>query len=108
MAKITSKSVEESAAARMTRLGVTPASSGHRIAVPPAAAPVTAASAAPTVQHYEEPVAAAVTVTATKKKDKEQRLCIIVSREQALKVKRYALENDTTVSDLLRGFIDSL
>lgn len=108
MAKITSKSVEESAAARMTRLGVTPAASGRKIAVPPAAASPVAVPVTPAMQRYDEPVAAPAATATPKKKDKEQRLCIIVSREQALKVKRYALENDTTVSDLLRGFIDSL
>lgn len=95
MAKITAKSAEQEAAERLSRLGWTTGASGHKVAVPPAA-----------------PVAAATTVTgnpvAGVKKAKDQRLCIIVSREQALKVKRYALENDTTVSDLLRGFIDSL
>ena len=95
MAKITAKSAEQEAAERLSRLGMTTGASGHKVAVPPAA---------PTP---------AVTVAASRpvsegKKAKDQRLCIIVSREQALKVKRYALENDTTVSDLLRGFIDSL
>ena len=90
MAKITAKSAEQEAAERLSRLGMTTGASGHKVAVPPAAPTVTG-----------NPVAGV-------KKAKDQRLCIIVSREQALKVKRYALENDTTVSDLLRGFIDSL
>lgn len=96
MAKITAKSAEQEAAERLSRLGMTTTgASGHKVAVPPAA-----------------PGPAATTATGNPvsgvKKAKDQRLCIIVSREQALKVKRYALENDTTVSDLLRGFIDSL
>ena len=95
MAKITAKSAEQEAAERLSRLGMTTGASGHKVAVPPAA------------------LVPAATVVASRpvsegKKAKDQRLCIIVSREQALKVKRYALENDTTVSDLLRGFIDSL
>ena len=95
MAKITAKSAEQEAAERLSRLGMTPGASGRKVAVPPAAPVPVAAVAA------NSPVSGA-------KKAKDQRLCIIVSREQALKVKRYALENDTTVSDLLRGFIDSL
>lgn len=95
MAKITAKSAEQEAAERLSRLGMTTGTSGHKVAVPPAA-PVPVATAA-----ASRPVSEG-------KKAKDQRLCIIVSREQALKVKRYALENDTTVSDLLRGFIDSL
>lgn len=96
MAKITAKSAEQEAAERLSRLGMTTGASGHKVAVPPAA-PVPAATTTAT----GNPVSGV-------KKAKDQRLCIIVSREQALKVKRYALENDTTVSDLLRGFIDSL
>ena len=95
MAKITAKSAEQEAAERLSRLGMTTGASGHKVAVPPAAPVPVAAVAA------NSPVSEG-------KKAKDQRLCIIVSREQALKVKRYALENDTTVSDLLRGFIDSL
>lgn len=95
MAKITAKSAEQEAAERLSRLGMTPGASGRKVAVPPAAPVPVAAVAA------NSPVSEG-------KKAKDQRLCIIVSREQALKVKRYALENDTTVSDLLRGFIDSL
>ena len=95
MAKITAKSAEQEAAERLSRLGWTTGASGHKVAVPPAAPVPVAAVAA------NSPVSES-------KKAKDQRLCIIVSREQALKVKRYALENDTTVSDLLRGFIDSL
>ena len=95
MAKITAKSAEQEAAERLSRLGMPTGASGHKVAVPPAAA-------APAV------TAAASKSASGAKKAKDQRLCIIVSREQALKVKRYALENDTTVSDLLRGFIDSL
>ena len=95
MAKITAKSAEQEAAERLSRLGMTTGASGHKVAVPPAApVPVAAVAASSPVSEG--------------KKAKDQRLCIIVSREQALKVKRYALENDTTVSDLLRGFIDSL
>ena len=95
MAKITAKSAEQEAAERLSRLGMTTGASGRKVAVPPAAPVPVAAVAA------NSPVSEG-------KKAKDQRLCIIVSREQALKVKRYALENDTTVSDLLRGFIDSL
>ena len=95
MAKITAKSAEQEAAERLSRLGMTTSASGRKVAVPPAAPVPVAAVAA------NSPVSEG-------KKAKDQRLCIIVSREQALKVKRYALENDTTVSDLLRGFIDSL
>lgn len=95
MAKITAKSAEQEAAERLSRLGMTTGASGCKVAVPPAA-PVPVATVA-----ANSPVSEG-------KKAKDQRLCIIVSREQALKVKRYALENDTTVSDLLRGFIDSL
>lgn len=95
MAKITAKSAEQEAAERLSRLGMTTGASGHKVAVPPAA-PVPAATVV-----ASRPVSEG-------KKAKDQRLCIIVSREQALKVKRYALENDTTVSDLLRGFIDAL
>ena len=95
MAKITAKSAEQEAAERLSRLGMTTGASGRKVAVPPAASASVATTVAGT------PVSGA-------KKAKDQRLCIIVSREQALKVKRYALENDTTVSDLLRGFIDSL
>ena len=95
MAKITAKSAEQEAAERLSRLGMTTGASGHKVAVPPAA-PVPAATVI-----ASRPVSEG-------KKAKDQRLCIIVSREQALKVKRYALENDTTVSDLLRRFIDSL
>ena len=95
MAKITAKSAEQEAAERLSRLGMTTGASGRKVAVPPAAPVPVAAVAA------NSPISEG-------KKAKDQRLCIIVSREQALKVKRYALENDTTVSDLLRGFIDSL
>ena len=95
MAKITAKSAEQEAAERLSRLGMTTGASGHKVAVPPAASVPAATAVA------SKPVSEG-------KKAKDQRLCIIVSREQALKVKRYALENDTTVSDLLRGFIDSL
>ena len=95
MAKITAKSAEQEAAERLSRLGMTTGASGRKVAVPPAAPVPVAAVAA------NSPVSEG-------KKARDQRLCIIVSREQALKVKRYALENDTTVSDLLRGFIDSL
>ena len=95
MAKITAKSAEQEAAERLSRLGMTTGASGHKVAVPPAVPTPVATAAA------SRPVTEG-------KKAKDQRLCIIVSREQALKVKRYALENDTTVSDLLRGFIDSL
>ena len=92
MAKVTSQSVEQEAAERMARLGMPSGVSGHKVAVPPAPVVPVVVEAEPSVS----------------KKGKDQRLCIIVSREQALKIKRYALENDTTVSDLLRGFIDSL
>lgn len=91
MAKITAKSAEQEAAERLARLGMPTGVSGHKVAVPPPA-----------------PAATAPATESAAKKAKGQRLCIIVSREQALKVKRYALENETTVSDLLRGFIDSL
>lgn len=98
MAKITAESPEKQAAERMARLGMVGAAAApasRKVAIPPAVAP------AQTLTAVEEANPATT-------KAKDQRLCIIVSREQARKIKRYALENDTTVSDLLRGYIDSL
>ena len=101
MARNTADSPEKLAAERMARLGMVGAaapagSTARKVAVPPAAATASVVDAAAA----DEAKSAA--------KGNDQRLCIIVSREQARKIKRYALENDTTVSDLLRGYIDSL
>lgn len=100
MARNTADSPEKLAAERMARLGMVGAaapagSTARKVAVPPATAAASVVDAA-----ADEAKSAA--------KGKDQRLCIIVSRDQARKIKRYALENDTTVSDLLRGYIDSL
>lgn len=98
MAKNVAESPEKQAAERMARLGMVGAAAApasRKVAIPPAAA-----SAQKAVVDDD--------AKAETGKAKDQRLCIIVSREQARKIKRYALENDTTVSDLLRGYIDSL
>ena len=97
MAKTGTKTSAEEAAERMARLGIKPGAAS-RVAVPPA-------SVASVVN---DEVDVAPEPAPSMKKGKDQRLCILVSREQAYKVKHYALENDTTVSDLLRGYIDSL
>ena len=98
MAKITAESPEKQAAERMARLGMVGAAAApasRKVAIPPASTAV-------------QPTVVTESGLAETGKAKDQRLCIIVSREQARKIKRYALENDTTVSDLLRGYIDSL